>query len=574
MKPVLGALAARVDSEHPAMLVLKIALHTVLLVLLPFFVGGLAGFFVEVSQVRDTLGGLLRFATTLLLPVLLAQCVAIAVKVRRERRALRADGALSTVAMLRAVYRHVRVLTDKGVGLFVMGLVAVALSLGYHFAELGIIAVLGLSTLYVVVTVAVLLSTFVGPRFEERLASRGGSIGREFVPALAESGDSVEERFHLERVPVPAGFRLRVSQHLPARLATESRHVLGAEASMQRVTLSRALRRTPRGDYTLAPADIAYADALGLVRVAVAQSASGRLKVLPRLAPVVMDEAPRVRAPAEGALSVLRKQPTDDWFRVRDYLPGDDARRIHWKLSVKIGRFQVRQPETVPVTRRRVRLVLDSFIPQAHAVGDEADLVLGDLLDHLVELWLSLARALLARGEDVTLVLPTGDAHAPLETVHCRRGTEMRWREVGARARWQGVTDFPAAAADLGAGEFLCVVTARFVRLPALPGPMGVGITWVFLPPGPEIAAGLPGEEVKRGKLARALTTPFAVGSEENGFWPSVRRNQALGRLAFSRADMAAQATQGGPAAEAHLRARGEPFYTVRRSGAAYVLGG
>jgi hypothetical protein len=85
----------------------------------------------------------------------------------------------------------------------------------------------------------------------------------------------------------------------------------------------------------------------------------------------------------------------------------------------------------------------------------------------------------------------------------------MRWREVGSRARWQGVTDFPAAAADLGAGEFLCVVTARFVRLPALP-----------------------------------------------------------------RADMAAQATQGGPAAEAHLRARGEPFYTVRRSGAAYVLGG
>lgn len=574
MKPVLGALAARIDSEEPAALVLKIALHTGLLVLLPFFVGGLAGFFVEVSQVRDSLGGLLRFATTLLLPVLLAQGVAIAVKVRRERRALRADGALSTAALLRAVYRHVRVLTDKGVGLFVMGLVAVALSLGYRFAELGILAVLGLSTLYAVVTVAVLLSTFVGPRFEERLATRGGTIGRAFVPALAESGDSVEERFHLERVPVPPGFRLQVSQHLPARLATESRHVMGAEASMQRVTLSRALRRTPRGDYVLAPADIAYTDALGLVRVAVAQAASGRLKVLPRLAPVVMDEAPRTRAPAEGALSALRKQPTDDWFRVRDYLPGDDARRIHWKLSVKVGRFQVRQPETVPVTRRRVRLVLDSFIPQAHLVGDEADLVLGDLLDHLVALWLSLARALLARGEDVTLVLPTGDAQLPLETVRCRRGTEMRWREVGARARWQGVTDFPAAAADLGAGESLCVVTARFVRLPPLPGSMGVGMTWVFLPPGPEIAAGLPAEAVKRGSLARALTTPFAVGSEENGFWPGVRRERALERLAFSCADMAAQATQGGPAAEAHLRARGEVFYTVRRSGAAYMLGG
>jgi hypothetical protein len=65
------------------------------------------------------------------------------------------------------------VLTDKGVGLLVMGLVAVALSLGYHFAELGIIAVLGLSTLYAVSTTGVLLSTFVGSRFEERLAPGG-----------------------------------------------------------------------------------------------------------------------------------------------------------------------------------------------------------------------------------------------------------------------------------------------------------------------------------------------------------------------------------------------------------------
>jgi len=573
MKAALGALGSRVDTTHPAVLVLKILLHTVLLVLLPFLVGGLAGFFVEIAQVRESFGALLRFAAALLLPVLLAQTVAIAVKVRRERRALRHDDALSTVALLQAVYRHVRVLTDKGVGLLLMGLVAVALSLGYHFAELGIIAVLGLSTLYAVSTTGVLLSTFVGSRFEERLATRGGSIGREFAPSLVEAGDSVEERFHLERVPVPMGFRLRVGQHLPARLATESRHVLGAEASMHRVTLCRALRRTPRGEYTIAPAEIVYTDALGLVRVAVAQSASAQLRVLPRLGPLVMDEAPRGKTPREGTLTVLRKHPTEDWFRVREFVPGDDARRIQWKLSVKLGRLQVRQPETVPVARRRVHLVLDTYLPAGTADTESSALVLGDLLDHLVELWLSLARALLARGEDVRLAMPTGDPAHPIAELACRRGTEMHWRALGASARWQSTTDFPAVAAGRTAGDFLCVVTGRFVPLPALSETVAQGVSWVFLPAGGEIPDGLQGDAETRTPMARALTTAFAVGSEENGFWQTLRRDRLRGQLERVRAGLFTVVAEGSRVAETALRARGEEFYKVRRSGAAYVLG-
>ncbi len=571
-----GAREAPLSETERLRLMASVAFHTVLLAALPFVVGGLTGFFTDVSQVSDTFGGLARFASAVLLPLLVVQAVGIAVKVRREQAAWKKQGDdVPPHALLRSVHRHVRVMTDKGLGMFFGGLFAVSLSLTFKFAELGIIAVLGLVTLYLLVAVGVVLSTFVVTRFEERLATRGGVIGREFSPALVESGDSVEERFHFERVPVPAGFNLRVHQQLPARLATESRHVVSAVSSGQRVTLARAIRRTPRGDYRIGPAEIAYSDLFGLTRVAVAQAAGARLRVLPRMFAVGMQDAPRSLAPEDGALTVMRRVPTEDFFRFRDY----HARRRHPAHPLEALAQGGPPPGAPPGDRPRDAASRAARARQLIAPGPRvgnpaSDLVLGDALDRLVEVWLSLASALPARGENVTLVLPTGDAHAPLETVHCRRGTEMRWREVGARARWQGVTDFPAAAADLGAGEFLCVVTARFVRLPALPGPMGVGITWVFLPPGPEIAAGLPGEDVKRGKLARALTTPFAVGSEENGFWPSVRRNQALGRLAFSRADMAAQATQGGPAAEAHLRARGEPFYTVRRSGAAYVLGG
>ena len=559
-----------------ARLLAGVAFHTVLLVLLPFLVGGLTGFFTDVSQVSDTLGSLTRFASAVLLPLLVVQAVGIAVKVRRERRAWRKSGEEAPPhALLRSVYRHVRVMTDKGVGMFFGGLVAVALSLTFKFAELGIIAVLGLVTLYLLVAVGVLLSTFVVTRFEERLATRGGVIGREFAPALVEAGDSVEERFHFERVPLPAGFNLRVHQQLPARLATESRHLVGAASSGQRVTLARAIRRTPRGDYRIGPAEVAYTDLFGLTRVAVAQAAGARLRVLPRMFAVGMQDTPRVLAPEEGALTILKRAPTEDFFRFRDYQPGDDTRRLHWKLSLKVGRLQVRLPETVPVTRRRVRLVLDNHAPW-HLIGNAAaDLVLGDALDRAVEVWLSLARALTERGENVTLVLPTGDPARPFEELACRRGSQALWRELGSRARWQGATDFHQAAAAGERGLFIAVVTARFEPLPPLPQPQGAWLTWVFVPLEDELPAPVPGTgRLGAATVADVFTLAFPPGAEENNLLTAQRRLHARRGLELTRANAERMALRDGAAAEAVMRARGEPFYRVRRVGAAYVLDG
>lgn len=568
--PALGPATRGITNDRQFVVLLKVLFHTGLLLVMPFLVGGVTGLFADVSQVGETVGALVRTSAALMFPVLVAQLAGIVVKVRRELKAARADGPLPQGAVLQAVYRHVRVMTDKGLSLFIGSLILVSMSLSLKLAELGIMAVLGLSTLYVLVAVGIVLSTFVVSRFEERLATRGGSIGREFSPVVVESGESVEEMFHFERVPVPPGFNLRVQQQLPARLATESRHAVGSAVSMQRVTLSRPLRRTPRGEYHIAPADIVYTDLFGLTRVSVAQAAGAQLKVLPRLHPVVIEEAPRALAPEEGSLSILRKMPSDDWFRVRDYGPGDDTRRLHWKLSVKLGRLQVRLPETVPVVPRKVMLVLDNHAPAAHAAGVEADLVLGDALDRLVEIWLSLARALEERGEDVTLVLPTGDRAKPFDTVRAKRGMQSRLRDIGSRVRWQSITDLHHAVTMLEVKQSMVVVTARFVPLPELPAPMGSAMTWVFLP----VAHEIPGPVPATGHLhwRDVLLQRFAPGSEENGLWVAWRRHRARQALEHARRAMQVWTTDGSSQCEAWLRARGEAFYKVRRSGAAYTL--
>ncbi len=546
---------------------LRVLFHTVLLATLPFIVGGLAGFFADVSQVSETLPRLIERASVVLLPLQVVQGVCVFVKVRRER-----DTTGGARPVLDAVLRHVRVLTDKGLGLYLGAVATVALALALKFAELGIIAVLGLSTLYAVITVGVLLSTFVVQRFEERLASRGGVIGREFVPVVAEAGESVEERFHFERVPVPPGFAVQVFQRLPARLASESRHLVGAPVSMRTITLSRPLRRTPRGDYTIAPASIAFTDLLGLTRIAIAEAAEARLRVLPRLYPVAMAATPRVQAPQEGALSVLRRSPTEDWFRVREYLPGDDTRRIQWKLSVKLGRLQVRQPETVPVVRRRVRLVLDTFLPAALCGGDEVDLLLGDVLDRLVEVWISLARTLAERGESVQLAVPMDDAARPVETLELARGAQPRLLELGSRARWQSRTDFDAAFAGAERSVHDVVVTARFVPLPPLAPTPDARRSWVFLPVADEIPTAVPR---RAGERALAVFfQAFAPGAEENALVPSLRRSNARSRLEALRSHLAHLTAEGSTSVETMLRARGETFHRVSRSGAAYILDG
>ena len=547
-------------------LVAKIGLHTVVMLILPFFVGAMTALFADVSQVSDTLSSLVRFALAMLLPILAAQLIGIVVKVRREMDAIRARGETTQGALLPVIYRHVKVMTDKGMGLLAGGLVAVTLSLAFKFAELGMIAVLGLSTLYLVVAIGILLSTFVVTRFEDRLASEGGSIGREFAPGVVESGDTVEERFHLEKVPVPPGFNLRIHQELPPRLETESRHVVGSDVSRQRVTLTRAIRRTPRGYYGIGPAEIAYSDLFGLTRVAVAQATGAQLRVLPRFQPIVLEESPRSLARDEGPMSALNKMPTEDYFRFRDYMPGDDTRRIHWKMSVKAGRLQVRLPETVPMVRRRVRLVLDNWLPSY--LSDPGG-TLNDLMDRLVEVWLSTARALTDRGEDVTLVFITGDPARPFEELHCSRGTQARWRDLGARAYWQYAGDLQHAAGRSQKNQYLVVVTARFAQLPTMP--QDSNLTWIHVPASEHVPGPVP--ETKPDPK-RLLMLPFSPAAEENGWLGARSRFQARQHLESVRQYGLACCERGGPAAESMIRARGEAYYKVHRSGAAYMLVG
>lgn len=92
-------------------------------------------------------------------------------------------------------------------------------------------------------------------------------------------------------------------------------------------------------------------------------------------------------------------------FRIREYVPGDPIRQIHWKLSGKTDHLLVRDLG-LPIVNRMLLLLDPSPLPSTAALPDDMDLML-DLLA-------SVSQALLAEG--VCHTLGWQDAGA-----YCRR---------------------------------------------------------------------------------------------------------------------------------------------------------
>jgi uncharacterized protein (DUF58 family) len=410
--------------------------HTGLLFLLPWILGVAAGAVFDVKEVSETGTSFFFYFMLVTMPLLFLQMVSITIRVRRETRAQRAIGRRGFEVWAEALERHARLLTGRGVGLVLGSSIALMCALAVKWGQFAVMAVAGLGLLYIIVTAAAVASAFSILSFDERSRRRSGKIERRMVPALAGVGDPVQEEFQLEHVPIPPLYRLHISEDLPVRLGGETRFALDRNASSETVTVRAPLTQTLRGVFRFGPAQIAYEDIFGLTHVSVASLAQVDLRVMPQLRNIVYLKNPKALTRGDGSLSRQEQFPTDDYYRLREYQRGDDARRVHWKRSIQLGAMHIRLPESVPYKPKDVVLVLDTYMPGRLSQASE---VLADALDLLVEGWLSMARSLMQKGERVTLVVatPNEDGNVVLRVLPAKNGEIVRWRSVGADVTWQ-----------------------------------------------------------------------------------------------------------------------------------------
>ena len=554
----------------PLLSLLSIGAHGFGLFLLPFAVGLAAAAFVDVSEVADTAHIMGVLALLFLFPPFVAQLLGIALKVQRERAWLRERGIHDLAVLLAAVRRHVAIVTPRGWAVLVTGLWFVGLALAFKWASLGLVAVISLLLFYLVLGASSFVSTFLVRTFASGMGRGVSGMRRELSPAVVTSGEPAEERFHFTRVPVPSGFVLLVEDPNPPELSTESRYAIGAGARRTSVTVSGRFRRTPRGLHRLGPASVWYQDALGFTRVPVASLATAELKVLPRFCPLEIVSPPRSQYEAPDLLTRPHRFATEDYFRFKEYVPGDDTRRIQWKLSIRTGRMQVRTPESREISTRQVVLMLDTHLPRGPILEDA--LGIAAVLDRLVETWISLANELVDRGDRVLLVAAADDGKGNLrvETQRGDRASRRRWQDLGARVRWQGQTDVDALLSASGEVGHAVVVSSRFLPPPKLPETGD--LTWVYLGPVEALGASEPPlwEQVvgagkgARGRLMnRLLRLPGPAGSDEAGFFREIRDILHIRRGQLARARLRIVARRQGGAVLNALLGQGATVYKL-----------
>lgn len=554
---------------------LRAGFHSILLFVLPWVLGLAAGAVFDIGEVTETGASFFFYFMLIALPLLFLQLVSIVVRVRRETRAQATFGRRGFAVFVEAVDKHARLLTGRGLGMVFGASIALLCALGVKWGQFAVMAVAGLGLLYMCVTAATVASAFSILSFHERperTKRAQGRIERRMVPPLVTVGDPAQEEFTLSRVPIPPLYRLHISEALPERLGGETRFALDRHASRESVTVRAPLMQTLRGVYEFGPAEIAYEDIFGLTRVTVASLARVGLRVLPRLSPVIFSKNPKDTSKGEGPFSKHVRFPTDDHFRLREYERGDDVRRIHWKRSIQLGALQLRLPETVPYRPQEITLALDTYLPpQLDGTSHHVQ----DALDMLVEGWLSLARALVERGEKVTLVVAVWNGVGyEVRSLPAKRAEMSRWRSLGSEVRWQSVispahvaamhqsTRQGAAPSRLKPASSMLWASAGFTPVPPPEGPDGC-VVWV------DAAAFSILPKKERGFFRRFLAYPFPTGSDENRL--------KLGAL------FAAKKPEAWTLAELRrhvdfglgtMRSQGTRIYPLRRRGASLVLGG
>lgn len=539
---------------EPAESVARIAAHVGLLFLLPYLVmsGGLTLF--ETSQVKGTIGKFGLLSIAVLAPLFLVQLVGTVRKARAQIELLKKERALTSRTRLDAIARAAAILTPRGVLVFLTGLGFLMLSLAYKWADLGVIAVLALSAFYLVTSTSAFLSSFIVRRFSSDLLARGAAVHRRYAPGVARAGDLVRDTLDLKGVPVPPGFFLTLEGKLPPRLATEIRHVVPPKSREERLSLAVLLARTPRGTYDAPPLRIAFTDLLGVTSAQVASLATARLRVLPAVRPAEVIAPPPSNTEEPDILSRPHRFPTEDLFRFREYVAGDDTRRIHWEMSLRAGRMIVKTPESRETSAKRVVVALDTWLPPDWL---DHTAVIDDALDSLAEAFVAVAQRLVEQGEKVTLLLVARAEDGALRPeIVPASGNHAHALDAAARAEWQsqyriedvldfGVVDPDGRRADEAAFDNAIVVTMRLAP-PALPR-VARETTWVYYDP--DDALGPPPRSViqtwidfddsgsmrfgARELLRRALFLPHPVGAEENGV---MQRTKALERRLEDRA--------------------------------------
>jgi uncharacterized protein (DUF58 family) len=147
---------------------------------------------------------------------------------------------------------------------------------------------------------------------------------------------------------------LLMEDALPNDLGKPARLVVTGIPARDRQAVSYTFACRRRGRFTVGPTSIVITDPFGLARVKISTSTVNELIVYPEVEDVdLRGLAVQGAGSGESAVRHLYRSAAE-FYTMREYVTGDDLRRIHWPSVARTGQLMIRQDET---TRRSVATV-------------------------------------------------------------------------------------------------------------------------------------------------------------------------------------------------------------------------
>ena len=253
------------------------------------------------------------------------------------------------------------------------------------------------------------------------LSLRGIKIERKARSLRAAVGDIFEEHFEIMNTSRIPKLWLEVVNETNIPFATGSRVITFLRGKQKRSYTARTWL-TSRGGYSLGPTTLSSGDPFGLFRVSKQYPASSPLIVLPMLVNVTEFLSPPGLLPGGKAIRRKSNDSTPHAAGVREYVPGDSIKRIHWPTSIRRNQLMVKEFEQDP--HAEVWLFLDThkMVHMSKPKEDQEAPPLDDLfllkrrklqlhpstLEYSITITASLAHYFLGQRRSVGLVAASG----------------------------------------------------------------------------------------------------------------------------------------------------------------------
>ena len=202
-----------------------------------------------------------------------------------------------------------------------------------------------------------------------RLGKHELSVDRAIVPERAGAQQEVTVSLALHNRGGGSAPLLLLEDRLPARLPGRSRFTLNGVEPGGRRDVSYTVRPQRRGRYEVGPLALSMVDPFGLAKISSSAAPAQSFLVHPRTEPLAL---PRDAGDRRSVSTSALRQPTgaqgEDFYALREYVQGDDLRKVHWPSSAKRGKVMIRQEETPWHTRATI--VVDDRSSAHATTGD------------------------------------------------------------------------------------------------------------------------------------------------------------------------------------------------------------